>query len=119
MSILKYFQSVSQTQDVSQSQATPGSMQDLPSTDPTESGAQATSTGQDEDDNLEESECTPPSPKQSCIDSVPESHDLARCVGSTTCLSNAEKYELLANPFRPGADYRFPKNTTGRALSFQ
>ena len=29
------------------------------------------------------------------------------------------KYELLANPFQPGVDYKFPKSTTGRALSFQ
>ena len=36
------------------------------------------------------------------------------------CLSDAEKYELLTNPFQPGADYKFPKSSAGRAaLSFQ
>ena len=74
----------------------------------TESGAHAVSTDRDEvveNDSLDEkSDCAPPSPKQPCIDSVPECHDLARYTGSAICLSEAGKYELLANPFRPGAD---------------
>ena len=71
------------------------------------------------DDSQDGSECTPPSPKRSHTDSVQNSHDLARYVGRPMCLSDAEKYGLLTNPFRPGADYKFPKSTTGRALSFQ
>ena len=85
------------------------------------SGAHTVSTDREEeieDDSLDErSGCAPPSPKQPCIDSVPECHDLARYAGSAICLSDAEKYELLANSFRPGADYKFPKSATGRALS--
>ena len=121
MSILKYFQSVSQSQDLSPSQSSPASVDELPiaSTHSTDSGAHAASTSPDEDGELERSTCTPPSPKQCHTETAPNSHDLARCIGSAMCLSDAEKYELLANPFRPDANYRFPKSTTGRALSFQ
>ena len=50
---------------------------------------------------------------------VPECYDLARYAGTTIYLSDADKYELLANPFRLGADYKFQKSATERALSFQ
>ena len=73
----------------------------------------AASTSQDEDGELERSKCTPPSPKKCRTDTAPNSHDLARCVGSAMCLSDAEKYELT------DANYRFPKSTTGRTVSFQ
>ena len=63
-------------------------------------------------------ECVPPSSKQPRAASA-DSHDLARYAGSGICLSDAKKYELLANPFRPRADYKFPRSATGRALSFQ
>ena len=73
-----------------------------------------------EDDSLDErNDCASPSPKQQCIDSVPECYDLARYTGTAIYLSDADKYELLANPFRPGADYKFQKSATERALSFQ
>ena len=120
MSILKYFQSVSQSQDFSPSQSSPASVDELSiaPTHSTDSRAHAASTSQDEDGELERSTCTPPSPKQCRTETAPNSHDLARCIGSAMCLSDAEKYELLANHFRPDANYRFPKSTTGRALSF-
>ena len=117
MSILKYFQSVPQAE----AQATV-SVEDLPLPSTSDSGAFAVSTGRDEqveDDSLDESDCTPPSPKQPCIDSVPECHDLVRYAGSAIHLSDADKYELLANPFRPGVDYKFPKSATGRSFQYR
>ena len=65
------------------------------------------------------SDCPEPSPKQPRIESISQGNDLARCIGGNIQLSDAEKYELLANPFRPAADYKFPKSTTEWALSFQ
>ena len=89
MSILKYFQSVSQTD-------TSDSVQDLsPTSTSTESPESA---GQGDDSQGGRSECTSPSPKKSRTDSVSNSHDLARYIGRPMCLSDAEKYELLTNP---------------------
>lgn len=111
---MEYFQSVSQTEDLLD---TSDSVQDL---SPTSTSTESTeSAGQGDDSRGGRRECTSPSPKKSRTDSVPNSHDLARYIGRPMCLLVAEKYELLTNPFRPVADYKFPKSTTGRALSFQ
>lgn len=100
MSILKYFQSVSQTEDSQalNSQATSDCVQELPPI----STITAESTELDGGGDSSLGGCTPPSPKKPRTDSVPKSHDLARYIGRPMCLSDAEKHELLTNPLRPG-----------------
>lgn len=66
-----------------------------------------------------ERDCVEPPLKQPRIESSPSSHDLARYTGNRISLSDAERYELLVNPFRSSDHYKFPKSTSGRALSFQ
>ena len=58
-----------------------------------------------------ESDCVEPPLKQPRIESSPSSRDLARYAGNRITLSDAERYELLVNPFRPSGHYKFPKST--------
>ena len=99
MSILRYFQSIPEAQaeddTVPPSTLDSGVHQDL--------------------DHESDSDCASP-PKKSCFYSVRECHDLARYADSTIHLSDADKYQLLSNPFHPGADYKFPKSATGRTF---
>ena len=46
----------------------------------------------------------PPAPKQPLIDSSPEYRDVARYVQSSVPTSDAEKYQLLTDPFKPEAN---------------
>ena len=41
----------------------------------------------------------PPAPKRPLIDSAPECRDVARYVQSSVHISDAEKYQLLTDPF--------------------
>ena len=97
-----YFQSV--TQNLLESEG-PDSVHDLhqsTSTDDTDSISNAPSADrQDEIEHksIDYSDCAPPSPKQSRYDHSPECHDLAIYAGNAIGLSNADKYDLLVNPF--------------------
>ena len=61
----------------------------------------------------------PPAPKRPLIDSAPECRDVARYVQSSVHISDAEKYQLLTDPFKPGANYKFPKRDNGRAFQYR
>ena len=93
MSILNYFWLVSQNQNL---QATG---KDLPSPSTSlfmESSGDKQGSGEGTGDH---SDCAEPSPKQPCTKSVSQGNDLARCIEGNIQLSDAKKYELLANPF--------------------
>ena len=88
MSILKYFQSVSQTEDL---QATQASEQNLYHPSSASGALVISGRGEVEDDSVDErNESALPSPKKHCI----QHHDIARYAGSTSCLSDVVKYEL-------------------------
>ena len=59
--------------------------------------------------NLDDESCNPPAAKHQA---------LASFVGSRF-LSADCKYNLLVNHFKPGADYSFPKTTSGRAFQYR
>ena len=58
-------------------------------------------------------------PKRPLIGSPPENRDVARCVQSSVAISDAEKYQLLTDPFKPGANYKFPKRDNGCAFQYR
>ena len=61
----------------------------------------------------------PPAPKRPLIDSAPECRDVARYVQNSVHISDAEKYQLLTDPFKSGANYKFPKRDNGRAFQYR
>ena len=105
MSIRKYFHSVSLNQEIPEVQG-PDLVHDLspPSaSDVTELISQDLSTvsgdGIEDICRDDDSDCVPPTPKQPHLNNFPEDHDLARYAGAAVCISDAEKYDLLINPF--------------------
>ena len=128
MSILRYFQkekSASGTEDVGASELQTSVSRST--SDPSSSGMQfsavlteANESDVSENDSLDEgSSILPPSPKRPLIDSTPECNDVAKFIGNSVHISDADKYKLLTNPFEPGASYVFPKGSSGRAFQFR
>ena len=75
------------------------------------------SSGAVHSSNLDDESCNPPAAKRQAL-STSEYGDVASFVGSRF-LSADCKYNLLVNHFKPGADYSFPKSTSGRAFQYR
>lgn len=45
--------------------------------------------------------------------------DVAAVIGGSAGISDAVKYQLLVNHFKPGPDYRFPKGALGRTFQYR
>ena len=66
---------------------------------------------------LDDESCNPPAAKRQAL-STSEYGEVASFVGSRF-LSADCKYNLLVNHFKPGADYSFPKSTSGCAFQYR
>lgn len=47
---------------------------------------------------------------------VSESGDVATYIGKSQQLSNADRYQVLVNHFRPSATFKFPRSANGRSF---
>ena len=60
--------------------------------------------------------CGPPTAKQPAASSS-QCTDVAEFVG--TRISSADRYQLLVSHFKPGANYSFPKSSSGRKFQYR
>ena len=126
MSILRYFQKVPSVEPETAEVPAPHGSEEAPiasslcsycteSISPTQIASEMCV---DVSDYNETGDSIPPAPKRAFIDSAPEYRDVARYVQSSLPISDAEKYQLLTDPFKPGANYKFPKRDNGRAFQY-
>ena len=76
---------------------------------------EVTGSGSDLEPGSDEDESVPPTMKKVC---EAESGDIANYIGNSRQLSNAVRYQLLVNHFRPVATYKFPKSANGRSFQY-
>ena len=69
----------------------------------------------DDNDSLGDS-CAPPAAKQPAASSS-QCTDVAKFVG--TRISSADRYQLLISHFKPGANYSFPKSSSGHTFQYR
>ena len=74
------------------------------------------SSGAVHSSNLDDESCNPPAAKRQAL-STSEYGEVASFVGSRF-LSADCKYNLLVNHFKAGANYSFPKSTSGRGFLY-
>lgn len=72
-------------------------------------------SGSDNDVDSDKSDCVPPQTKRVC---EPECGDVANYRDKSQQLSDADRYQLLVNHFRPSAIYKFPKSANGRSFQY-
>ena len=124
MSILRYFQKVPSVEPGTAEVLAPHGSEDAP----VASGSYSHCTESISPTHIESEVCVevseynetgdsiPPALKRPLIDSAPECRDVARYVQSSVHISDAEKYQLLTDPLKPGANYKFPKRDNGCAF---
>ncbi len=70
------------------------------------------------DESDDEQSNSPPAAKRPALSSTPDVDDVAGFVG-TQIRTADQRYNLLVNHFKPGADYSFPKYANGRSFQLR